>query len=237
MTGDQNEGRVDQAYYDQSEYHDGAAHLVDFDSPFQRYRIEKILALYEPGREERVLDLGCGWGTVTFALAHRVREIVGLDFSVRAVAFCEAELAKRELTNVRFIQADARDSGLEPDSFDLIVAADLLEHLYPDDSRRVIDECRRLLKPGGRLSVWTPHRGHFLEILKNNGIFLKPDPTHVDYKSMARVERLLKDAGFVLEKAYYAESHLPVLRDIERTLIQLSLFRRRIAVLARKVGR
>ncbi len=54
---------------------------------------------------------------------------------------------------------------------------------------------------------------------------------------MERVERLLKDAGFVLEKAYYAESHLPVLREIERTMLQLSFFRRRIAVLARKVGR
>ena len=68
-------------------------------------------------------------------------------------------------------------------------------------------------------------------MLKNRGILLKPDPTHVDYKSMERLRRLLEAEGFVLEKAYYAESHLPGLREIERTLMgAVPLLRRRIAL-------
>ena len=80
--------------------------------------------------------------------------------------------------------------------------------------------------------MWTPHRGHLLEVLKNNRILLKPDPTHVDYKSMARVRDLLGDAGFRISRAYYAPSHLPLLRVAERALGRwVPLLRRRIAVL------
>jgi hypothetical protein len=54
---------------------------------------------------------------------------------------------------------------------------------------------------------------------------------------MADMKRLLSDAGFAIERAYYAESHLPGLRAVERVLQPLvPLLRRRIAVLARKRG-
>jgi hypothetical protein len=57
----------------------------------------------------------------------------------------------------------------------------------------------------------------------------------VDYKSMARLKRMLSDAGFMIEKAYYAESHLPVLRRLERLLLPVvPPLRRRIALLGVK---
>lgn len=229
-------GRIGKEFYDRTDYfEEGAEHLTDLQSDFQRYRIEKVLAIYEPGPEERVLDLGCGWGTFGFALAHRVREIVGVDFSEKSVALCEERLAAADLDNLRFVCADAADTGLEAESFDVVLAADLFEHLYPDQSVAVLEEVRRVLVRGGRLVVWTPHRGHVLEVLKNNRILLKPDPSHVDYKSMERLRELVADAGFVVEKAYYAESHLPGLSDVERLLIPwVPLLRRRIALLARK---
>ena len=92
-----------------------------------------------------------------------------------------------------------------------------------------------MLAPGGRFAVWTPHRGHILEVLKNRDILLKHDPSHVDYKSMDRTKQYLKDAGFQIDQAYYAPSHLPGFRLLERVLQPvLPLFRRRIAVLARR---
>jgi hypothetical protein len=46
---------------------------------------------------------------------------------------------------------------------------------------------------------------------------------------------MLEEGGFEIERAYYAESHLPGLRTVERALLPVfSLLRRRIAVLARK---
>ena len=228
--------RIDAAYYDRSAYFDaGTGHLTDLDSAFQRYRTSKVLGIYDPAPEERVVDLGCGWGTFEWALAPRVADVVGVDFSAKSVELCERRRAQLGLLNVRFVHADAGATGLPRDAFDLVIAADLFEHLYPDDSARVVAEARRILKRGGRFSIWTPHRGHILEILKNRGILLKPDPTHVDYKSMERLKALLLAEGFVLEKAYYAESHVPGLRALERSLMgSLPILRRRIALLARK---
>lgn len=228
--------RIGQEYYDDSEYFEGGTeHLTDLDSPFQRYRIAKVLDIHRPGPQDRVLDLGCGWGTFGFALAERVGKVVGVDFSEKSIELCRRRLEASPRGNLTFVRADARDTGMDADSFDVVIAADLFEHLYPDDSEQVVEEAWRVLRPGGRFVVWTPHRGHLLEILKNNGIILKPDPTHVDYKSMARLRKMLEGAGFAVEAAYYAESHLPGLRVAERLLMaRVPWLRRRIAMLGRK---
>lgn len=228
--------RIDQDWYDSSSYFDaGTGHLTDLQSTFQRYRIDNVLAIATPGPDDRVVDLGCGWGTFEWVLGGKVREIVGVDFSARSVEICNQRLAEEGTPGVSFVQADAGDTGLAAGSFDLVICADLFEHLYPADSARVAQEAYRLLRPGGRFSVWTPHRGHLLEVLKNNRILLKPDPSHVDYKSMSVLTGLVRDAGFEIERSYYAPSHLPVLRVAERAFQGVvPLLRRRIAVLGRK---
>jgi len=233
------EPRIGREHYDASGYFEGegASHLTDPQSPFQRYRVAKLTELGAPGASDRVVDLGCGWGTFCFAWAGSVSEIVGVDFSERSIELCRRRLAEEPRDNVRFVHADAGATGLDAGTWDLVVAADLFEHLYPDDSVRVAREAYRLLRVGGRFAVWTPNPGHVLEALKRRGILLRPDPTHVDYKTMRSMKRLLSDAGFAIERAYPAESHVPGLRVAERLLQGVVPFlRRRIAVLGRKGG-
>ncbi len=231
-------GRIGKSYYDETEYFEGAEHLRDFNSRFQRYRTRKLLEIHRPRPTDEVLDMGCGWGTISYAMAPVARRVVGVDFSRRAVEECEARLARSGLDNLEFRVGDARDTGFPAGSFDLVVAADLFEHLYPDDSEAVVVEAFRVLRAGGRFAVWTPCRSHVLEVLKNNDVLLKRDPSHVDYKSMRRMRELLQDAGFEVERAYFAESHLPGLQLVERLGQRfVPLLRRRIAVLGRKQGR
>jgi len=230
-------GRIGKEYYDSTTYFEDPGHLTDASSPFQRYRVSKVLEIHAPAPGDRVVDFGCGWGTFSFELARRGAQVVGIDFSEKSIAFCNRRLIEEPLPGLRFLQADAGATGLPSGECDLVVAADLFEHLYPDDSERVAKEAFRLLRPGGLFSVWTPHRGHLLEVLKNRSILLKPDPSHVDYKSMARMTGLLREAGFEIERAYYAESHLPGLRTVERLLQgAVPLLRRRVAVLGRRPG-
>ena len=191
--------------------------------------------LCDPQPTDRILDLGCGWGTISYALAPRAREVVGLDFAERAIRGCIARLKEGGPENVVFRVGDARETGLASASFDAVVAADLFEHLYPDDAVDVAAEAFRVLRRGGRVAVWTPCRSHLIEVLKNRNIVLKRDVSHVDYKSMARTKDLLVGAGFEIERSYYAESHLPGLSLAERIGQRwIPLLRRRIAVLAAK---
>jgi 2-polyprenyl-3-methyl-5-hydroxy-6-metoxy-1,4-benzoquinol methylase len=231
--------RIGKDFYDGSDYFEGrAGHLTDVRSSFQRYRVRKVLDIHPPLSSYRVVDLGCGWGTFSLELAGRVADVVGVDFSEKSIELCNRRLEEDPRDNLRFLCADAGDTGLEPGAYDLVVAADLFEHLYPDDSVRVVEEAFRILRPGGRLSVWTPHRGHILEVLKNREILLARDVSHVDYKSMPRMKAMMEDAGFGIERAYYAESHLPGLRVAERLLQGfVPLLRRRIAVLGQKPPR
>ncbi len=232
--------RIGREYYDASDYFEGAGsgHVTDPDSPFQRYRLSKVLELHRPRPDDRVVDLGCGWGTFSFALAPLAGEVVGVDFSERSIDFCERRLAREPRTNLRFVRADAGDTGLDAEAWDVVVAADLFEHLYPDDSERVAREAFRLLRPGGRFVTWTPNPGHVLEILKRRDILIARDPTHVDYKPMPRMIALLRDAGFEVERSYWAESHVPGLRVLERLLQGIMPpLRRRVAVLGRKPER
>lgn len=229
--------RIGKEWYDSTAYFDDPDHITDYESPFQRYRLARVLELYRPGVGERVVDVGCGWGTFSFALADTAGEVVGVDFSEKSIALCNRRLEREPTPNLRFLCADGGDTGLEPGVWDLVLAADLFEHLYPEDSVRVVEEAYRLLRPGGRFSVWTPHRGHILEVLKNNDILLKRDVSHVDYKSMARMTEMMKNSGFEIERAYYAPSHVPGLRVAERVLQGwVPLLRRRVAVLGRKPG-
>lgn len=223
-------------YYDGTSYYeDNLKRFIDLENPFQRFRISRVLQLYTPLKNESVLDLGCGWGTFCFALAPLCREMTGLDYSRKSIELCQHLLKNTRQQNVAFVCADAQNSGLNSKFYDLITAIDFFEHLYPEVSERVFDECWRLLKEKGRLLIWAPHRGHFLEILKNHNIILKKDKSHVHYKSMNYFLDALERRNFLIKKAYYSESRWPILSKVERSLLKVvPLFRRHILILAEK---
>jgi cyclopropane fatty-acyl-phospholipid synthase-like methyltransferase len=207
----------------------------DLNSPFQRYRTAKVLEIYTPTADEHVVDLGCGWGTMSFAYAPHCKHVTGVDFSAGSIATCNRLLDKHGFDNVTFIKARAEATGLRSETYDVVVSADLLEHLYPDQTEGFFDECRRLLRPGGRVVLWTPHPGHYFERLKQNNIILKEDKGHVDYKTMPMLLNALTARSFRIERSYYVESHFPILRTIEKLLLPVwPLMRRRIAILAAK---
>jgi len=114
------------------------------------------LAALTPG--ERVLDVACGTGLVTFPAAVAVGpggEVVGTDISQSMVDLVRQIASKRGITNVSFDRMDAEDLGALPAaSFDAVLTA--LGLMYVPDVLQALKEQHRVLKPGGRAvaAVW-----------------------------------------------------------------------------------
>ncbi|WP_308796559.1 methyltransferase domain-containing protein [Agromyces silvae] len=101
----------------------------------------------------RVLDVGSGPGTITLDLARRVRpgEVIGVDASAEVVAQANGLAESEGVPNVRFETGDAYALEFPDDSFDVVHAHQVLQHLgRPIDALR---EWRRVLRPGGVLAV------------------------------------------------------------------------------------
>ncbi len=133
-------------------------------------RLDALLKLSKPPARERVMDFGGGNGILTPTLSRRYGEAVCVDLRTEMAA----EVAQRErLTNVTMRQGDLASFALPGDSFDTILAADVLEHIV--DLRPLIEEFRRLLKPGGELLISVPSENRFYELGRRVFRYTKPD--------------------------------------------------------------
>lgn len=102
-----------------------------------------------------ILEVGCGTGGLLAAAMRAGRSILGVDIAARWLV-----VARRRLTDLGYpanlIVAEAERLPWPEASFDIVVADSLLEHL--DDPARGLAECRRVLRPGGTIVVWSPNR-------------------------------------------------------------------------------
>jgi len=117
------------------------------------------LAALQPG--ERVLDLACGTGLITFPAAEGVGPagaVVATDISDAMVAMLTGEAARRGLTQVRARRADAESFPFEDAAFDAVLCG--LGLMYTPDPVASLTGALRVLRPGGRYvaAVWGDRR-------------------------------------------------------------------------------
>lgn len=96
---------------------------------------------------QRLLDVGCGPGTITADLAERVGEVVAIDSAAAAVAEARRFGADRGLTNVEYQVADVFALPFHDGSFDVVHAHQVLQHVA--DPVTALRELRRVCRPGG----------------------------------------------------------------------------------------
>ncbi|MFQ6131255.1 MAG: class I SAM-dependent methyltransferase [Armatimonadota bacterium] len=221
------------------DYYAVHAERVRENSRFHRHRVANVLSLLKPQPTELVLDLGCGVGSLTLACAQAGARCIGLDYELTGLRLARDLVAEIGLTGaLPLVCADACLLPFAASSIPAIVAADLTEHLTDDALRDMLAQCHIVLRPGGRLVIYTPCPAHWVERLKARGIIWQPDPTHIGLRSSPELAEAVSRAGFEVARIACFPLHVPLAKSLERVASRLPvvgpLFRRRIGLLAIK---
>ena len=193
-----------------------------------KLRLSALLPLVEPRRGDRILDLGCAAGALTHFFSQYGATVTGIDSEPKAI-----EKARELFPDLRFEQADVRSLPQADHSIDKAVAGDLVEHLDEPTLNAMLRELRRVLVPGGTLSIYTPNPRHLIERLKAHDVVLAQNTTHIGLRTSDQLVKALERNGFEIDRVGWTPSFFPVLRTIERLVGRFSqTFRYRLCIRA-----
>ncbi|MDY6995159.1 MAG: class I SAM-dependent methyltransferase [Actinomycetota bacterium] len=130
-----------------------------------------------------VLEAGCGEGYGADLIADVASRVIGLDYDTSAVEHVRARYPRVDMR-----QGNLADLPLPPESVDVVVNFQVIEHLW--DQGQFIAECHRVLRPGGLLLMSTPNRITF-----SPGRDTPVNPFHTRELNAAELTELLESAG------------------------------------------
>jgi len=111
----------------------------------------RVVDLAKVTPKANALDLCCGTGDISFALAQRGAQVTGLDFSAQMLEVAATRQAKASVPNLKFLQGDAMQLPFADGSFDIVTVGYGLRNLT--SWQRGIEEMLRVTAPGGRVIV------------------------------------------------------------------------------------
>lgn len=174
----------------------------------RRIVFDWVLQILSAYPSPRVLDVGCGTGfNIERLRSYGYEQVVGLDFSAEALNFCR-------MRDLRYLVCgDGTSSPFRHESFDMIVALDLIEHLR--DDVQGLKEFSRLLRPDGSLIIFVPA----FDFLWG----LQDEVSHHHRRYVASdLRRKFEIAGLRIVKLSYANFFLFPLIWAGRTFLRLS---------------
>jgi len=162
---------------------------------------------------QKVLDFGCGTGIIINKLNKLFSncKFTGVDVSETAI-----KIAKKKNPLTKFwVVEDGNKFPFKSFSFDTILAADVIEHVYNTES--TVLEMARVLKKGGKIMITTPYYGFVKNLLiVTFGFDLILDPTgpHIRFFTKKSLSNLLKKSGLKIIKFGYFGRFYPVSRSM-----------------------
>jgi ubiquinone/menaquinone biosynthesis C-methylase UbiE len=100
----------------------------------------------EAAKNHRLLEYGCGTGSLAFDLAGEASHVIGIDISDVAIHQAHQNAGRRGLTNVEFLVENAEAMQLPAEHVDVVAGSGIVHHL---DIPKAMQEVRRVLTPGG----------------------------------------------------------------------------------------
>ncbi len=119
-------------------------------------RLDWILGMV-PLQGQRVIDVGCGGGILSDAMARAGAQVTGIDLATKALKVAQLHALEVQTPNIAFREISAEAMAAEqPGSFDVVTCMEMLEHV--PDPASVVRACATLVKPGGWVFFSTLNR-------------------------------------------------------------------------------
>jgi 2-polyprenyl-3-methyl-5-hydroxy-6-metoxy-1,4-benzoquinol methylase len=134
----------------------------DYDRGIQLLTLGKLKSLKQKIAREyiqtgtRVLEIGCGTGTLTQLMAQHGAVVTGIDASPAMLAEAEQKIEGspyQEQVTLKFLDATQIGDHFPPESFDLIISTLVFSEFSREEQRYVLETCIQLMAPGGRLLI------------------------------------------------------------------------------------
>lgn len=151
-------------------------------------------------KDDAVLDFACGTGIATIPISGLVKEIHAIDISRGMLDIAKEKAAENGIENIRFFKTDLFDDGFEKESFDVVLAVNILYFLRnaPENLNRIFE----LLKPGGLFISATDCLGEkksfsnrIKKLLGRMGIL-----PFMQMYSISELKKSITDAGFKIRE-------------------------------------
>ena len=159
------------------------------------YRLNLIIKYVEPNK--KVLDVRCGIGILSKKLKDKGAIVTGIDISTVAV-----ERTKAKNINAIQYDFDCKRLPFKNDEFDYIIADSAIEHFFC--YKDVVNECVRVLKPGGKFILSLPNIGHWryrLWLLAGKFPYIENSPTdtlHIRFFTLYEAQKLCIKSGLTI---------------------------------------
>jgi ubiquinone/menaquinone biosynthesis C-methylase UbiE len=170
----------------------------------QSIELGHIMVLLAPGRQDRILDVGCGTGIFTERYLRQGARVTGVDLSLEMLRY---GLQKPGLEGMLPVVADMRRLPFADGAFDKTVSITALE--FVADGRRAVQELLRVTRKGGRLVIATLNRLSPWADRRRKDAREDPDSVfrHVHFRSPDELSRLVDFNGEV-RTAIHFDKHV-----------------------------
>jgi 2-polyprenyl-3-methyl-5-hydroxy-6-metoxy-1,4-benzoquinol methylase len=154
----------------------------------------------QPQSTDRILDVGCGSGVVAAYVADvPVQSVIGVDGNAAAVAFAARQFRR---PNLHFARGLVDQLAFPEESFDACLCLELIEHIYPNQGRALLQTLYRLTRPGGRLLLTTPNYRSAWPLIewaldRAGKTPRLAEDQHVAFYHHARLRQLCAESGWV----------------------------------------
>jgi 2-polyprenyl-6-hydroxyphenyl methylase/3-demethylubiquinone-9 3-methyltransferase len=163
----------------------------------------EFIQRFTPLNGQRIVDVGCGGGILTEALAKHGADAIGIDLSEDLIDVADLHGLESGIT-VHYQKISAEElASQQPESFDHVTCMEMLEHV--PDPGSIINACATLVKPGGMVFFSTLNRkpkAYILAIVVAEHLLnMLPKGTH-DYKTFIKPSELsqsARSAGLALQ--------------------------------------